>query len=372
MTIKRLAGLVGKNVLFWASRRIGSPLLPPDVLQISFTFDCNLSCNMCRMHEQKRLLQSRGRATEIPSPTIRKVIDEAAAMGVKAAILIGGEPLLKPDLFSLVKHARARGMGTVIVTNGVLLTRERIAEAAEAGVDWLSVSLDAATEGTFSRIRGKGVLARITANLRVLKDLRREGARQMPHVVAVCTIMNDNLEELVPLVALCRELGVERVLFQPVVANNIDQSSRESAGFGLVPEERLAVLDEAIDGLIAYKKRSKESFDYIGNSLRYLALIKRYFRGRVRPREFPCYAGYNRMQIVQEGKVYFCVPQNAQEATFGDVAAEPLRALWYSSRAKEYRRLITRCAVPCLQWCATRDDFGALEGEFHKLFLRHE
>ena len=138
---------------------------------------------------------------------------------------------------------------------------------------------------------------------------------------------------------------------------------------GFVPSHRLNVLDEAIDKLLRYKKESPQNFDFIGNSIKNLELIKKYFRGVLKPEELPCYAGYNRVQVIQEEKLYFCVSQEKYEANFGDIEKDSLKDLWFSGKAKFYRKLIKRCQFPCLQWCSYRDEFYELVGIFQKEFL---
>jgi hypothetical protein len=63
------------------------------------------------------------------------------------------------------------------------------------------------------------------------------------------------------------------------------------------------------------------------------------------------------------------VNQEQFEANYGDVRKDSLRDLWYSQKAKKYRKLIRKCKVPCLQWCSYRDEFTALAEIFQKVFL---
>lgn len=369
MDKKRVLYLIRKNFLFYLSRKIDYPLIAPDTVQINFTFRCNLSCKMCSMYEQMNFLQSQGRQVEIDPDTFRKVIKETKELGAKTVLFIGGEPFLRKDLFELVNYAKSFGLGTVIVTNGVLLNKDNIRKCFEFGVDWLSISIDAATEEVFSKIRGENVLGEIINNVKMLNILKKNTQKDFPKIVVVCTIMDDNLEELLEVVRLCKDLEVERVLFQPVVANNIDQTKRAVIFPGFVPIERFGVLDETIDKLISYKKESLQNFDFIGNSIQNLKLIKRYFRGSLSSRELPCYAGYNRLQIVQEGKIYFCVSQEKHEANFGNISVGSLKDLWFSQKAKFYRRLIRKCRFPCLQWCSYRDEFYELLGMLEKRII---
>ncbi len=367
MDVAKISGLLADNFLFWLSRQIDYPLIAPDTVQVNFTFRCNLSCSMCSMAEQKKFLESQGRRTEIDTATLFRIVDETVRLGTKNILLIGGEPLLHPELFSLTAYARKRQRNVIIVTNGVLLDEKSLRKCQES-VNWLSVSIDAVRPKTFERIRGANVLPRIISNLERLNRLREETGRLEPKTVAVCTIMNENLEELTEVARLCRGLGMEKVIFQPVVSNNADQGQREFGQKFFVPKERLGVLDKAIDDLIEYKRGGPEGFAMIANSLGHLKKIKQYFRGTLK-RAYPCYAGYNRLQIAQDYDVYFCLPPDTGvETSFGDVSKQGLRELWFSPEARKRRRLIRSCRVPCLQWCAYRDDFFVMQEAFLKRF----
>ena len=369
MDIKYLINLSKRNFLFWLSRKIDYPLIPPDMVQLNFTFDCNLRCKMCSMEEQKKILKAQGKQIEIDSDTCRKVIKETKELGTHLILFIGGEPFLKKDLFDLISYAKSLGLAVSVVTNGVLLNEYNIRRCFDTELGFLSISIDAASENTFSKIRGENVLGKIIGNVRLLNELKRKYGKEFPKMVSVCTIMNDNLEELLDVVHLCKMLEIERVLFQPVVASNIDQTDRRINMATLIPAERLPVLNRGIDKLIEYKKSSLENFKLIGNSIKYLQLIKKYFNSKLHPKELSCYAGYNRVQVVQEGKLYFCVNQAKYDATFGDIRKESLRELWYSKKAKIYRKLIRKCKYPCLQLCSYRGDFIELLEIFQEKIL---
>jgi radical SAM protein with 4Fe4S-binding SPASM domain len=369
MNIKRLFRITAKNSLFWLSRKIDYPLLPPDAVQVNFTFDCNLRCKMCGMHKQKQIFTTQNRQTEINSQTLKSVIEQTKELGVKNIIFIGGEPLLRKDIFELLQFSKKFNLNTTLVTNGVLLDEEAARNCLEAEVDCLSVSIDAATDKVFRQIRNEDILPVLIKNLNLLNSLKRALNKTRPHLIAVCTIMDDNIEELPEIVELCKSLGMEKIIFQPIVSNNIDQAIRESSQLTNITPERLTLLDASIDKLMLIKNSSPKNFDFIANSTKNMKLIKKYFRNTVSNREYLCYAGYNRLQIVQEGKVYFCVDQKRFEATFGNIATESLKDLWFSNKARFFRRQIKICRYPCLQWCSFRDDFIELSGWLEKITL---
>ncbi len=362
--------LIKRNFLFWLSRKINYPLVSPDTIQINFTFRCNLRCKMCSMHDRLKDLQSQNRPVELDVSVMRKVIQEAASMGVNSLILVGGEPFLEPQLFDLISFANHCGIdGITVVTNGTLLSRKTIERVFESNLSNLSISIDAAREETYRHIRGENVLQQIIDNIHSLNALKKEANRGCPSVVSVCTIMDQNLEELIDVVRLCRELGIGRIIFQPVVGDNTNQSKSDFSSPSFVRPDRYNVMEKAIDELIKYKISDKSNFEFIANSINHLRFMKKYFRGRLSARGIPCYAGFNRIQIVQEGKLYFCVNQDTQVSTFGDMSRDNLGALWFSREARAYRKSIKKCVSPCLQWCAYRDEFIELSDVWEKEFI---
>ena len=367
MDKKRILQLAWRNFLFYLSRKIDYPLIAPDVAQVNFTFRCNLRCKMCSMYDRLISFKSQGRPYELDVESIKKTIREASEMGISYLILIGGEPFLEPRIFELISFANQFGMrGITVVSNGTLFSREMIEKIFESNLSNLSVSIDAATEETFAKIRGENVLKKIIDNLNLLNELKEKENRSIPNIVCVCTIMDQNLEELMDIVYLCKKLKISRIIFQPVVGDNTNQSRVDFSSSIFIPKNRFEILDKSIDALISYKLSSKEDFDLVANNLKHLKLIKRYFKGRLKPQEIPCYVGYNRIQVAQEGKIYFCVNQDKHISTFGDIRQDNLKDLWFSDKAKFYRNLIRKCGFSCLQWCAYRDDFIELQGIWQK------
>ena len=351
MNTKDLISLSWRNFLFWFSRKVDYPLVPPDTVQVNFTFRCNLHCKMCNMRNHMQQLENRGDRIEIDSDTFIKIIKESAELGIKNILFIGGEPFMREDLFDLVKYAKSLSLFVGIITNGVLLNRDIIDKCFDSKLDCLNISIDAVSEDVFSTIRGRNVLSSIIRNVTDLNLLREEKMFSLPRISAICTIMNDNLEELLEVVYLCRELKIDNISFQPVVINNVDQSVRDFCSAVFIPPSRYITLDESIDKLIDCKSKNP---DFILNSVKHLRSIKKYFRRELYSKDIrPCYAGYNRLQITQDYVVYFCIPPNNQYKTsFGDVSRDSLEDLWYSKKAKIRRKLIRKCNVPCLQSCS--------------------
>jgi MoaA/NifB/PqqE/SkfB family radical SAM enzyme len=81
------------------------------------------------------------------------VIDQARRLGVLEVIFSGGEPLLRQDVYELARHAHAAGLITRLNTNGLLLTRDRVAEIKKAAVNQVAVSIDSAEAVNHNALR---------------------------------------------------------------------------------------------------------------------------------------------------------------------------------------------------------------------------
>ena len=114
------------------------------------TSACNLQCSYCRA--SARLAPE---PSELSTSEAMAFVDEIAPLK-PMLILSGGEPLLRPDIFILAKHASDKGLRTSLATNGTLLTPEFAAKIAASGIKRISISLDGASPVTHDANRGSG------------------------------------------------------------------------------------------------------------------------------------------------------------------------------------------------------------------------
>jgi MoaA/NifB/PqqE/SkfB family radical SAM enzyme len=95
---------------------------------------CNLSCTYCNEFDDF----SKPVATEV----LFERIDSLGRLGTGIVTISGGEPLLHPDLDAIIARIRRTGAITGIITNGYLLTAERIERLNRAGLDHMQISID--------------------------------------------------------------------------------------------------------------------------------------------------------------------------------------------------------------------------------------
>lgn len=95
---------------------------------------CNLSCAYCNEFDSV--------SKPVPTSGMLNRIDKLAALGTTVITLSGGEPLLHPELGEIIRRIRRHDIIAEVLTNGYLLTPDRIKRLNRAGLDHLQISVD--------------------------------------------------------------------------------------------------------------------------------------------------------------------------------------------------------------------------------------
>ena len=95
---------------------------------------CNLACKYCNEFDDF--------SKPISLDTMKQRIDDLARLGTSIVTLSGGEPLLHPELDEIIAHIRSHSMIAGMITNGYLLTADRIKRLNDAALDHLQISID--------------------------------------------------------------------------------------------------------------------------------------------------------------------------------------------------------------------------------------
>lgn len=163
------------------------------------TAGCNLECVHCRRIDvSKELMQN-----DMTTAEAFAFVDNLAAFAKPILVLSGGEPLFRPDIFDIAKHARDRGLMVALATNGTLITESVAQKIVEAGIRRVAISIDGADETTHDSFRKQpGSLA---AALRGFKHLKQLGMSMQIN----CTVTKHNVHQIETLYGMARELGAD-------------------------------------------------------------------------------------------------------------------------------------------------------------------
>jgi radical SAM protein with 4Fe4S-binding SPASM domain len=109
---------------------------------------CNLSCIHCHAASGKP------DPNELSTDEGKRLIDQIAQVDAfRTLVYTGGEPLVRPDIFDLLKHSKAVGFANIIATNGTLIDEEMAWRLKEHGVVCNAISIDAADPDIHNFIR---------------------------------------------------------------------------------------------------------------------------------------------------------------------------------------------------------------------------
>src|SRR5260370_36733550 len=95
---------------------------------------CNLTCAYCSRYDDF--------SDPVPLEERHRRIDKRAALGPTLVTISGGETLLHPQLDDIIRRIGSHGMISGLITNGYLLTPQRIQQLNDAGLDHLQISID--------------------------------------------------------------------------------------------------------------------------------------------------------------------------------------------------------------------------------------
>jgi radical SAM protein with 4Fe4S-binding SPASM domain len=163
------------------------------------TAGCNLECSHCRRLDVSHELMR----TDMTTVQARQMIDELAAFARCILVFSGGEPLMRPDVFDLAAHARAKELLIALASNGTLIDWPTARRIADTGFHRVSVSLDgadAATHDSFRKLPGSFRLA-----IEGLRNLREVGVSTQVN----CTIARHNAHQLGDVLKLAESLGAD-------------------------------------------------------------------------------------------------------------------------------------------------------------------
>lgn len=157
---------------------------------------CNLACKHCR-------------ASAMPNPFPGELSHEEAMnllqtfpqIGKPIIIFTGGEPLMRKDLFELIKATHDLGLICALSPNGTLITKENAKLIRESGVDRCSISIDG--PDALSHDSFRGLQGAFDASLRGIEYLKEQGIEFQINT----TVSKANLDNFKRIFELCEKLG---------------------------------------------------------------------------------------------------------------------------------------------------------------------
>lgn len=298
----------------------GSPAL--SLLAINLTRRCNLACAHCYLDATTL---RHGDGDELSTTEVQALLDDVAAQGQGTmVVLTGGEPLLRKDLETLIRHGSGLGLPMVVGTNGMLLTERRVRSLKNAGVLGLGISLDSLDAECHDRFRGRaGAWAKTMAGI---ERCRRISLDFQLHF----SVTDANAHELPSMIEFAQTCGARslNVFFLVCVG-------RAQSVMALAPQRYEELLADLIRAQAKYpnlivRPRCAPHYKRIAHQLQPQAAIN-----RISGREGDgCIAGVHYARVNHRGGVTACPYIEQEVGTIRDTA---FSTLW--ANAEDFARL---------------------------------
>lgn len=275
---------------------------------------CNLACAYCSEFD--------GVSSPVPTEMMLARIDRLAALGTTMITISGGEPLLHPDLDRMIARIREHRVIPTLITNGYLLTPDRIRRLNRAGLHNLQISIDNVNPDEVSK-----------KSLKVLDRKLQWLAQYAEFDVNVNAVVGSGVRIPEDAVAIARRaLGLGLAITTGIVHDGSGQIRPLS-------ERQRSVLDEI-------RSLRKPLFSFV----RHNGFQQNLIEGL--PNQWHCHAGSRYLYVCEDGLVHWCSQQRGRPGIpLGQYTAADLEREYHSVKG-----CAPFCTVSCVHQTAVLDN----------------
>jgi pyrroloquinoline quinone biosynthesis protein E len=304
----------------------------PLALIAEITHRCPLHCVYC-----SNPLDLASAKAELPTNDWLRVFSEAAKLGVLHVHLTGGEPLARADLHDLIAGAHHAGLYTNLITSGIGLSRERLKELVDIGLDHIQLSFQDSGEAQANWIAGTKSHARKIELAGWIKEQRIA-------FTANLVVHRQNLDHLEEMISFLEGLR----------PNRIEIAHTQYYGWALKNRAALMPTRAQVDNAVKIVASAAER---LKGKIRIDSVVADYYARYPKP----CMGGWGRqlMLIDPTGRALPCHAAGViPELTFDNVREHSLEWIWRESAAFQKFRGESWMPEPCRSCDRRTEDFG--------------
>ena len=171
---------------------------------------CNLKCPSCPIGREKI------KNKKVMSYDDFKIIIDKIKVSVEELSLFNyGEPLLNPNIVKMIKYAKKNGMKIInLHSNGLQLDKKLSNELIKSEIDYISFSIDGASNETYKKYRIGGDFEKVVRNVSYFIDLKRKLKFKKPVIAVQFIVMKHNQHEIKRFTKMWKDIGVDEVIIK--------------------------------------------------------------------------------------------------------------------------------------------------------------
>jgi radical SAM protein with 4Fe4S-binding SPASM domain len=304
----------------------------PLVISWNMTLKCNLKCSHCYINAKETNMPN-----ELSTDAAKMLIHQITEVSRPLLILSGGEPLLRDDVYEIIKYGADRGLRMGMGSNGMLIDDEVARKLKEAGMWTVAISLDSSNPEKHDEFRGvKGCWERAVKAIKALKNAGIE-------VQVNCTVTQQNYDEVDDVMALAESLGVENFHLFFLVPTGRGTDIQD-----ITPEMYEEMIKNTLAKTTKYKLNVKPSCapQFMRVAKDQGVDMSRWVRG--------CMAGLYYCRIYPSGEV---TPCPYMPVSLGNIREKSFKDIWLNSEVfkalRDFDQLKGKCRI-----CEHRDVCG--------------
>ena len=171
---------------------------------------CNLRCPLCPTGNTTIARKQAMLSLE----QYKELFDKVRKYALVVSLYNHGEPLLNPDVFSIIEYTHRNRVGTNISSNFNWPQPVDINDFIRSGLDYVTVSLDGVTQEAYQQYRVRGDIAEVFDNMKRLLAAKRALKSKTPFVEWQFIVFKHNEHEMDEARRLAPELGVRPFAFR--------------------------------------------------------------------------------------------------------------------------------------------------------------
>ena len=295
--------------------------MPPGAMPTSLSIEPTTSCNL-RCPECPSGLRAFTRPTGmLDVSAAMKWLDDLAPWLTYVNLYFQGEPLLHPELDTLIGRCADHNLYSSTSTNAHHLTEARCHALIDAGLSRLIISIDGLTQATYSSYRIGGLLEKVMEGTQTMVQAKRQRGKG-PHLVWQFLVVGPNEHEVPDLLRAAKDIGVDEV------------------------EIKTAQLDDPHDGHPLLTESPQH---------------RRYDRDAVTGQwvlrndlEDACWRMWQGAVITWDGRVVPCCFDKDAHHVMGSLKTERMADIWHNERYESFRRTLFagRADIPMCTNCS--------------------
>lgn len=176
---------------------------------------CNLACPGCvHSSNSQELHWFDWQGGMLSEDRFDAFLRQYGPFALQMALYNYGEPLINPNTPKFIRKAKSYLMRTTLSTN-LAVKRFDAGAYARSGLDFMTLSIDGATQGVYEKFRKKGNLEVVFQNIQSLVEARRKEGRNSPVLNWQFLAFEHNAHEIEQALELARSLGVDQFTVAP-------------------------------------------------------------------------------------------------------------------------------------------------------------